>query len=173
MNNLKITLTLTALAASFAWTSVALAQTNTAPQAAEPALDAGNLRAFVELARSDLKTQKALIISENLPMTGEEAAEFWPLQRDYQHELTRLNDEKLAIIRDYAVNFQTMTDEKAAELTKRSFDLEEKKTDLKRQYFKKMAKVMPARKVARFFQLDNQINLAVDLQVAASLPLIK
>ena len=66
-----------------------------------------------------------------------------------------------------------MTDKQASDLAKKSFDLEEKKTDLKRQYFKKFAKVIPAKKAARFFQIDNQLNMALDLQVAAALPLIK
>ena len=135
--------------------------------------DAGNLRAFVELARSDLKTQKALIIAENLPMTEEEAAEFWPLHREYDAELTKLNDQKLALIVRYANNYKSMADNEAGELAKGSFDLEEKKTDLKRKYFKEFSKVMPATKAARFFQIENQLNMVLDLQVAASLPLIK
>jgi hypothetical protein len=154
-----------------------LAQSGTeksaAPATAADQPDAGNLRAFVELARSDLKTQKALIIAENLSMTEEEAAEFWPLHRDYEAELSKLNDQKLALIVRYAHNYQAMNDKEAAELAKGSFDLEEKRTDLKRKYFKKFQKVVPATKAARFFQLENQINLALDLQVAAALPLIK
>ena len=66
-----------------------------------------------------------------------------------------------------------MTDDKARELAKKSFDLEEKKTGLKRKYFKKFAKAIAAKKAARFFQIENQINTALDLQVAASVPLIK
>ena len=87
--------------------------------------------------------------------------------------MSKLNDIKLALIEQYAASYQTMTDATARELAKKSFDLEEKKTDLKRKYFKKFVKVMPAKKAARFFQIDNQLNMAVDLQVAASLPLIK
>jgi hypothetical protein len=146
---------------------------NAAPTPATDKPDAGNLRAFVELARSDLKTQKAIIIAENLPMTEEEAAEFWPLHREYEGELSKLNDQKLALIVRYAKNYQTMTDKEAAELANGTFDLEATKTDLKRKYFKKFQKVMPATKAARFFQLENQLNMALDLQVAASLPLIK
>ena len=149
------------------------AQSVSSPSSPEAKPDQGNLRAFVELARADLKTQKAIILAQNMELTEAEGAEFWPLQRDYQHELTRLDDQRLANLRDYATNYESMTDVKAAELVKRSLDLEEKRTELKRKYFKKMAKVMPAKKAARFFQLDNQLNMAVDLQVAASLPLIK
>jgi hypothetical protein len=173
MKNLKTKLIaggFTALTVAFC----ALAQSggDKQPSAADQP-DAGNLRAFVELARSDLKTQKALVIAENLPMTEEEAAEFWPLHHDYEAELTKLNDQKLALIVRYADNYKTMTDKEATELAEGSFDLEKKRTDLKRKYFKKFSKVIPATKAARFFQLENQINLALDLRVAASLPLIK
>ena len=140
---------------------------------AQPMPDAGNLRAFIELARSDLKTQKAVILAGNLPLTEEEGSEFWPLQGNYQHELTKPGDFKLALVEQYAANFQSMTDAAARDLATKSFDLEEKKTDLKRRYFTNFEKVIPAKKAARFFQIDNQLNLALDRQVAGSLPLIK
>ena len=150
-------------------------ETNSVAVAAGDQPDAANLRTFIELARSDLKTQKALVIAENLPMAEAEAAEFWPLHREYEAELTKVNDQKLALIVRYAKlhNTGTITDQEATKLAKDSFDLETKRTDLKRKYFKKFAKVMPATTATRFFQIENQINLALDLRVAASLPLIK
>jgi hypothetical protein len=139
----------------------------------ELAPDPGNLRAFVELARSDLRTQKALILAENLPLTNDEGAEFWPVQREYDQELNKLLDRRVELITRYAKQFQTMTDDDAYKLANDVFDLEEKRTALKRKYFKKFCKVVPALKAARFFQIENQINTAVDLQIAGSLPLIK
>lgn len=152
---------------------VLLAQTTSSQPSPGAGLDRGNLRAFVELARADLKTQKAIILAQNMELTEAEGAEFWPLQRDYQHELAKLDDQRLANLQNYVANYERMTDQRAAELATRSFELEKKRTDLKRKYFKKMVKVMSAKKVVRFFQLDNQLNMAVELQVAAALPLIK
>lgn len=141
--------------------------------AKEAAPDLGNLRAFVELARSDLRTNKALIIAENIAFTDDEAAEFWPLHREYELELNKLLDRRLELITRYAKQYQTMTDADATKLAGDVFDLEEKRTALKRKYFKKFCKVVPALKAARFFQIENQVNMALDLQIAASLPLIK
>ena len=155
----------------------ALAQAGDAPQSPAPASadkpDAGNLRAFIELARSDIRTRKALLVAENLPLTGDEAAEFWPLHREYETESSRLNDEKLALIERYANNYQRMTDQEALALAQASFTLEEKRTALKRKYLKKFTKVIPATKAVRFFQVENQLNMVLDLRVAAALPLIK
>jgi hypothetical protein len=176
MNNLLTKLTFAGFAVLlvvFCALGQSVAEKSVSPALAAGQPDAGNLRAFVELARSDLKIQKALLIAENLPMTEEEAAEFWPLHREYDAELSKLNDQKLAQIVRYANNYKSMTDKEAGELAKGSFDLEEKKTDLKRKYFKKFSKVMPVTKAARFFQIENQLNMVLDLQVGASLPLIK
>jgi hypothetical protein len=135
--------------------------------------DLGNLRAFIELARSDLRTEKALLIAENIDFNEDEAVEFWPLHREYDLELNKLLDRRVDLIKRYAAQYQTMTDPEAAKLATDVFDLEEKRTDLKRKYFKKFSKVVPAKKAARFFQIENQINMTLDLQLAASLPLIK
>ena len=135
-------------------------------------LDLGNLRAFVELARSDIRTQKAVIVAENIKFTNDEAVDFWPVQREYDLALNKLLDVRYAGILEFFNNLGSMTDAQATDLAKRAFDLEAKRTGLKRTYFKKFTKVIPAVKAARFFQIENQINLAIDLQIAASLPLI-
>lgn len=162
-----------ALGAPLLCTSTLLGQGSPTPAPAVDRVDLGNLRAFVELARSDIRTGKALIIAENLPFTNDEAVEFWPLHREYETELNKLLDERYAGILEFAKNYGAMTDTQASNLADRALSLEAKRTALKRKYFKKFKKVIPALKAARFFQLENQINLAIDLQVAASLPLIK
>jgi len=139
----------------------------------EPAPDPGNLRTFIELARSDIKSQKAYILAQNMPLTEAEGAEFWPLQREYETEFSRLGDERVAILKDYVSNYYNMSDREAAKLAQRTFELERKKVDLKEKYFKKFSRVIGTKKSARFFQIENQLNTAVDLRVAASLPLIQ
>jgi hypothetical protein len=155
-------------------TAATLQAEETAPTPADIAKpDAGNLRVFIELARSDIRTQKSLIIAENIDFTTNEAVEFWPVHREYDLELNKLLDRRLELIARYASQYRTMTDKDATRLANDVFDLEAKRTALKRKYFKKFAKVVPARQAARFFQIENQLNLALDLQVAASLPLLK
>jgi len=173
MKTFKMKFTLTSLATSLALTVAALAQPSNAPGGAEPSPDAGNLRAFVELARSDLKTQKTLIIAQNIQFTDDEAVEFWPLHNQYNLELNKLLDERLQLLKEYVAIYQTMTNEQAVSLAKKVFSWEEKRTKLKRTWFNKFSKVVPARKAAQFFQIENQLNAALDLQLAACLPLIK
>ena len=173
MKHLKTKLALAALAAGLALTAAALAQDSNARPATTPSIDAGNLRAFIELARADLKTQKTLIIAQNIQFTDDEAAEFWPRHSEYNVALNRLLDERLQLLNEYVGIYKTMTDQQATALVNKVFAWEEKRTKLKRTWFKKFSKVVPAKKAAQFFQIENQLNAALDLQLAASLPLIK
>ncbi len=77
------------------------------------------------------------------------------------------------MLNEYAGAYKTMTDQQATALANKVFAWEEKRTKLKRTWFKKFSKVVPAKKAAQFFQIENQLNAALDLQLAASLPLIK
>ena len=58
-------------------------------------------------------------------------------------------------------------------LADEALSLEENRTKLKREYFKKFSEVITPRKAVRFFQIENQLNAAIDLRIAATLPLIK
>jgi len=171
MKNLKTKLAFTGLLLALAAT--APAQTTNATGAREIAVDAGNLRAFIELVRSDIKTQKTLIIAQNIQFTDDEAVEFWPLHSEYTVQLNKLLDQRLVLLEQYAATYQNMTDAQATSLAQKVFALEAKRVDLKRTWFKKFSKVVPAKKAAQFFQIENQLNAALDLQLAAALPLIK
>jgi hypothetical protein len=129
--------------------------------------------AYIELLRSDVKTKKVAIITEVIQFTNEEANAFWPIYREYDLELAKIGDARIALIKDYAQHYETMTDEKAKELVQRALKLEGKRTKLKRKYFRRFDKALSSKTVAKFFQLENQINLLIDLQIASELPLIK
>ncbi len=141
------------------------------PKSAVVAQDA-NLDGYIQALRSDLRTDKVQIVTAAMRFNEAEAAAFWPIYRNYQQEVSQINDQKVALLKDYAQHFDNMSAAKAKELADKSFALEQQKTDLKRKYFKEFEKVMPANRVARFFQVDHRIDLLVDLQIASQVPLV-
>ena len=138
-----------------------------------PEPDLANLRTFVELARSDIRTQKTFILAQNMEFTNDEAVEFWPLHREYELELETIHDRRFALIRRYLSTYDSMTDDQARKLADQALSLEEDRTGLKRKYFGEFAKLVTPKKALRFFQIEKQINTAIDLRIAAALPLIK
>ena len=129
--------------------------------------------AYVELMRQDIKTQKVAIITAVMDFTDEEAKIFWPIYREYDLELSALNDEHLAQIKSYAGVYDKLTDESAQSMGDNWFKLQDNYLKLKKKYFKRVAKEMNAVHAARFTQIENQIDLVLDLQVAANLPLME
>jgi hypothetical protein len=134
---------------------------------------ARNLQAYVELLRSDIRDQKVAIISGMMQFSEADDAMFWPVYRVYEMELSSINDERLALIKDYATAYQTMTDQIADRLAHSALDLEARRNALKTTYYERLTAILPARTAARLLQVENQILLLLDLQIAASLPVIE
>ena len=148
--------------------AVAQAQTSTKAKAEAESPDK-----YIELLRSDLRNDRVTIITEAMHFTAEEGNVFWPLYREYELELMALGDKKIALIKDYADNYNTMTDEKAMELMKTSMKYDENTLKLRKNYLGKFAKILPGTKAAKFFQIDRRIAGLIDLQIASALPLFE
>ncbi len=126
---------------------------------------------FVELLRSDVKTQKKGIITAAMEFSEAEAAAFWPVYRNYELEQDKLGDARVALIKDYAESYKTMVDAKAKELMDKSFKFREERLKLQKKYFQEFSKILSPTKAAKWAQLENQITLLIDLQIASELPL--
>lgn len=138
-----------------------------------PAVARGqDVDSYIELLRADVRAEKVAILGQAMDLSEEEASAFWPIQREYEVELAKLYDERVALIKAYAESYESMSDEKAGELAEWLLSLEKQRTTLKEKYFEKLSKDISPIVAARFLQIDNQINMLIDLQIAASIPLI-
>jgi hypothetical protein len=132
-----------------------------------------NTQAYIRLLRSDLKVSKRTLIKESMQLDEKQSADFWPLYNQYDVEQTNLGDQKLALVQAYAHDFLHMTDAKADQLAHRAMDIDDQRMALRKKYYDLFKKVLPTVLVVRFFQLENQIQMIVDLQIAANLPIIE
>src|SRR6185295_3880007 len=130
-----------------------------------------NLSAYTELLRSDLRAQKVAIITEVMEFTEEEDKAFWPLYRDYDTEMSKLGDERVALITEYARNYDALTDEVADKLAKSALDLEARRQAVKAKLYEKVRAALKPKTAFRFMQVEHQLLLLIDLQIAAALPI--
>jgi hypothetical protein len=128
---------------------------------------------FVELLRSDVKTNKKAIITAAMEFTDAQAAAFWPIYRNYEFDLDKLGDARLALTKEYADNYENMTDAKAKELMEKAFKFQEERLKLRKKYFGEFSKVLSPAMAAKFIQVENQIHLVIDMQIASELPLVQ
>ena len=142
-----------------------------AAQNSEEQTKALNLSAYAELLRADVRAQKVAIITEVMGFTDKEDEAFWPIYREYDLEMAKLGDERVALIADYAKNYANVTDEVADRLASRALELESRRQELKGQVYQKVKKALSPLTAARFLQVEHQLLLLIDLQIAASLPI--
>lgn len=128
---------------------------------------------YMELLRSDVKTQRVAIVTEVMQLKGEEADKFWQVYRDYEYAGSKIGDQRVALIKDYAAAYETMTDEKAGELMGRAFEIDQQRLALEQEYYKKFEEAVGPITAAKFMQVDNQLGLLIDLQISQSLPLVQ
>lgn len=134
---------------------------------------AADLNSEIELLRSDVRAQKVAIITKEMRFTDAQSAAFWPVYKKYESELTKIFDDRIALLKDYAANYEKMSDDKAKELLEKVFQLEDRTTSLQRKYAREMGTVLPAKIVTRLFQVERRMNRLIDLQISGAVPLMK
>ena len=154
------------------------AKPSTPAPAAKPAAAAAdsrdvNLRAYVELLRSDVRSQKVAILTEMMDFTEQEDAKFWPIYREYDGELSKVNDDRVTLIQEYAKNYDQMSEAVADRLARGALDLEARRNAVKLKYYDRLKTATSAKTAARFLQVENQLLMIIDLQISAALPVVK
>jgi hypothetical protein len=129
-----------------------------------------NLSAYAELLRSDVRTLKVAIITEVMGFTEAEDAAFWPIYREYDAEMTKLGDERVAMIGEYASHYSKLTDAIADKLAGRALDLESRRQAAKAKCYERVKTALSPQTALRFLQVEHQLLLLIDLQISASLP---
>lgn len=159
------------LATMMMLTSVSVKQV----QAQAPANTSGqsSVDQDIDLMRKDVRSQKKQIIAANLQLTDAEAVKFWPLYDQYTAELVKINDAKYAAIKDYATNYDSLTDDKALSLMRQILGVDQSVAQLRQKYVPIVGKVISGKKTALFFQLDRRLTALIDLQLASAIPMIQ
>jgi hypothetical protein len=131
----------------------------------EPSIDSA-----IEVARANMRADRATIITQAMNFSDKEAAAFWPIYRQYEYERSRLDDGRVAVIKEYSQKYPSLTDAEAKAMAEQMLEYDSRLAALKKKYYKKFNKVLSALTVTKFFQLDRRVDLLMDMNVESSLP---
>jgi len=140
---------------------------------AQPANSQTALDQNIELMRKDIRSQKKQVVAANVPLTDSEAQAFWPVYDQYTVELTKLGDQKYALIKEYAQSYNTMTDAQADDWTKRVLKMDSEVLALRIKYQPNFRKILPPKKAALFGQVERQAQMMIDTAIAMQVPLVQ
>jgi len=130
------------------------------------------VQADIELLRRDLRSEKKKILAANVPLTPDEATRFWPVYDQYALDMSKHYDVFYQVIKDYATNQKTLTDDQANTMIKKWSDEQVAVAQTRQKWVPQIQKVLPGKKAALFFQIDRRLYAAMDLQVASEIPLV-
>ena len=131
-----------------------------------------NIRAYIELLRTDTRKAKTQIVSDVMALDADQAARFWPIYKEFEGEFAGIGDKIIALVKRYAENYTEMTDAAADQLANQVLSIEQERNALKKKYYDRFKQGVGAVTAARFLQVENQLERIIDLQVTARLPII-
>src|SRR6476646_658823 len=131
----------------------------------EPTIDS-----TIAIARSKMQADRTAIITTGMNFNEKDGVAFWPIYQQYEYERSRVDNRRASVIKQYTQKYPKLTDDEAKAMAEQMFDCESRLAELKKKYYKKFNKVLPALTVATFFQLERRIDLLMDMNVESSLP---
>lgn len=125
----------------------------------------------IELARQTAQADRQAILMGNMEFNADEGAEFWRAWKEYRAAVAANGDRMLNLIKNFAANYENMTDMKANELMTDYFSIKMQDLVIKQQFANKIDVFLPARKVMRVIQIENKLDAAIEMQLASEIPL--
>jgi hypothetical protein len=159
-------------AAALAGSLALRAQSGTAASS-QSATASSSMDQNIQMLRQDIRSKKKQTVAANLKLTDAEATKFWPIYDEYTTELATINNEKYAVIKQYADEWGNMSNDQALSLTNHALAVEQKVADLRVKYVPIFNKVVPGTTVATFFQIERRLQAIIDLQLASQIPVVQ
>ena len=142
-----------------------------------PALALGQDKPANNLAiiHEKLKADKKLIVTKYMELTDSEAKKFWPVYDEYQKDLQKLNERLGNLLQGYAAEYRSnsLSDEKAKKLLDEWIALDKDEASHRKTYAGKVLKVLPAKKAARYLQIENEFRILLKYDLASTVPLVQ
>jgi hypothetical protein len=126
-----------------------------------------------ELVRSAFRLEKKAVVAEFLQLSNDNAAKFWPIYEKYEQERASIGARRIKLIDTYTDKYETMDDASADALVKESATIQKKEVALREKYYETLKKSMGTAIAARFYQIEDAINVAVRMQLYNELPLLQ
>ena len=131
----------------------------------EPTIDS-----TIAVVRANMRADRTTLITAGMNFNDKEGAAFWPIYQQYEHERSKLDDGRVAVIKQYTQKYPNLSDAEAKTMADQMLDCDSRLAELKKKYYKKFNRVLPALTVTKFFQLEHRVDLMMDMQVESSLP---
>ena len=127
---------------------------------------------MLELARSDIRTARMGLVVTAMELTPQQQEAFWPIYREYAAEQDALLEQRMEMLKQFALNYENMTDATAHSIAEKSFAIQRARIQRRETYFEKFSEALGPVLAARFIQVDGQVSTLLDFELMKATPLI-
>lgn len=140
---------------------------------AQPETVGEEITSDIELTRAAIQLRRQALVTAVMDLAPKEAEAFWPLYREYRMEMANVGDRLSRLLVQYSEQYDSLTDEQAVKIMDEYIGIEKAKNRVKGKFVSRFRKILPARKVMRFFQADNKLDILVNAELASIVPLAR
>ena len=139
------------------------------------AIAANNPADLTDMAalRSAVQADKKALVASTLKLTDAEAQKFWPIYDSYQRSLDLNNRRVTLVLEGLIAHDKPITDAYAKNIVTELMLVEEANVKARRTMHNRVIKALPAKKAARYLQLENKIRAVEAYDIAAAIPLVQ
>jgi len=122
--------------------------------------------------RKIFSMEKRAMAESFIQLSGSDYNAFWELYDQYETERKALGNRRVDLLTDYADQYNTLTNDQAASLTKRSIQMQKDWVNLLCKYQKKISKAVDAKTATSWYQFEQYINTAVQYDIYDNIPFV-
>jgi hypothetical protein len=136
-----------------------------------PTTMAQTVKETLDVTRQAVESQRRVLVSGALPLTDAEAKAFWPLYDDYEKQRRPIDERANRLVADFVASAASLSDAQAKAMLADALEVDERRLELRRTFMNRMGKAIPARKLVRFFQIENKLDSVVRADISKQIPL--
>ena len=126
---------------------------------------------LIEVARSVVTADRKAVVVATMELTEAESKDFWPLYREYRAAMDKINDQLMDLVLAYAKAYPDIPEPDAKHMLDIYTSLQQKHVTERAAYIKKFENILPVTKALRFAQVETRLDLVIQLNLAARIPL--
>jgi hypothetical protein len=132
---------------------------------------AQTMKESLDIKRQAVANQRRVLVSGALPLTDDEAKGFWPLYDAYEKQRGDIDERTNRLVADFVAIEGNLTDTQAKAMLAVALRLDDDRLVARRDALGRMSKVLPPRKLMRYFQIEHKLDAEVRADISRQIPL--
>jgi hypothetical protein len=132
---------------------------------------AQTMKESLDIKRQAIANQRRVLVSGALPLTDDEAKGFWPLYDGYEKQRGDIDERTNRLVADFVAIDRNLSDTQAKAMLAVALRLDDERLVARRDALGRMSKVLPPRKLMRYFQIEQKLDAQVRADISRQVPL--